>query len=263
MNEHFPFVNPPLPYAYDALEPYIDTQTMYFHHDRHLQRYVAELNAIIRDYPELQNLSLIELITQPEILPEEVRQPILDYAGGVYNHILYFNGMTNSLNRSPADELYPAIIRDFGTLEDFFNKYKQKALSVFGSGFAWLVVAPDGTLEIVTTRNQDSPIVDGYCIVMSMDVWEHAYYLRKYNDRASYIEDWFHVINWEVANELYKQCINTIQNTTGDTLEDVIIPEPETNFPSPDTQPTPDFEVPPAVVMNFKKSLFPLNPCIV
>lgn len=240
MNEHYPFVNPPLPYAYDALEPYIDTQTMYLHHDRHLQRYVVELNTILRNYPELQNLSLPELISNPENLPEEIRQGIINYGGGVYNHILYFNGMTNALNRSQAETLYPAIVRDFGTLEEFFNEYKRKALSVFGSGFAWLVVAPDGSLEIVTTRNQDTPLADGYCVVTGMDVWEHAYYLKRFNDRAAYIEDWFHVVNWEMADELYKQCMNNLENQRANapeqpadtlgapTAEEEPVPAPET-----------------------------------
>ena len=223
MNEHYPFVNPPLPYAYDALEPYIDTQTMYLHHDRHLQRYVAELNTILRDYPELQNMSLPELISHPENLPEEVRQAIINYGGGVYNHILYFNGMTNSMNRSQAEALYPALIQSFGTLEEFFNEFKRKALSVFGSGFAWLVVAPDGSLQIVTTPNQNTPLTDGYCIVAGIDVWEHAYYLKRFNDRAAYIEDWFHVVNWEMADELYKQCMNAVE--TRETPAPVLPPE--------------------------------------
>ena len=207
MNEHYPFVNPPLPYAYDSLEPYIDTQTMYIHHDRQLQRYVVELNTILRDYPELQNLSLEELLSNTESLPEEIRQSIINYGGGVYNHIIYFNGMINSQQRSQAETLYPIIVRDFGSAEDFFNEYKRKALSVFGSGYAWLVVDPNGTLSIVTTPNQNTPISFGFCVISGMDVWEHAYFLQRFNDRAAYIEDWFHVINWQQADERYKQCM--------------------------------------------------------
>lgn len=207
MNEHYPFVNPPLPYAYDALEPYIDTQTMYIHHDRQLQRYVVELNTILRDHPELQNWSLEELISNPNALPEDIRQPILNYGGGVYNHILYFNGMTNPMERSQADALYPVIIRDFGSIENFFNEFKKMALSVFGSGYAWLVVNPEGTLSFMTTPNQDTPLLYGFCVIAGIDVWEHAYFLKRYNDRAAYIEDWFHVINWEEADRRYKQCM--------------------------------------------------------
>lgn len=267
MNEHYPFVNPPLPYAYDALEPYIDTQTMYLHHDRHLQRYVLELNTILRDYPELQNMSLPELISQPENLPEEVRQAIINYGGGVYNHILYFYGMTNSMNRSQADNLYPALIQNFGTLEEFFNEFKRKALSVFGSGFTWLVVAPDGSLEIITTPNQNTPLTDGYCIVAGLDVWEHAYYLTRFNDRAAYIEDWFHVVNWAMADELYQQCINAIENRG----EAAPMPTPEQapvagpgQSPAPETSstvPIPETQ-PPAAPLLVTGPAMPLSPGI-
>ncbi|ADL05464.1 superoxide dismutase [Lacrimispora saccharolytica] len=208
MNEHYPFVNPPLPYAYDALEPYIDTQTMYLHHDRLQQRYVVNLNIILKDYPQLQSLSLEELISDPESLPAEVRQGIINNAGGVYNHIIYFSGMTNSMTRSQADELYPAIQQDFGSVEQFFDEFKKYALSVFGSGYAWLVLDSNGRLRFVTTANQNSPVTDGFCVIAGIDVWEHAYFLKRFNDRAAYIEDWFHVVSWEAADERYKACMN-------------------------------------------------------
>lgn len=208
MNEHYPFVNPPLPYAYDALEPYIDTQTMYLHHDRLQQRYVVNLNIILKDYPQLQSLSLEELISDPESLPAEVRQGIINNAGGVYNHIIYFSGMTNSMTRSQADELYPAIQQDFGSVEQFFDEFKKYSLSVFGSGYAWLVLDSNGRLRFVTTANQNSPVTDGFCVIAGIDVWEHAYFLKRFNDRAAYIEDWFHVVSWEAADERYKACMN-------------------------------------------------------
>ena len=208
MNEHYPFVNPPLPYAYDALEPYIDTQTMYLHHDRLQQRYVVNLNIILKDYPQLQSLSLEELISDPESLPAEVRQGIINNAGGGYNHIIYFSGMTNSMTRSQADELYPAIQQDFGSVEQFFDEFKKYALSVFGSGYAWLVLDSNGRLRFVTTANQNSPVTDGFCVIAGIDVWEHAYFLKRFNDRAAYIEDWFHVVSWEAADERYKACMN-------------------------------------------------------
>lgn len=208
MNEHYPFVNLPLPYPYDALEPYIDTQTMYLHHDRLQQRYVANLNAILRDYPQLQNMTLEELLSNPESLPEEARQGIINNGGGVYNHIIYFAGMTNSMTRSQAETLFPAIVESFGTVEQFFDEFKRYAMSVFGSGYAWLVVDPNGTLSFVTTPNQNSPISNGLCVIAGIDVWEHAYFLKRFNDRAAYIEDWFHVVSWEAADERYKLCIN-------------------------------------------------------
>ncbi len=208
MNEHYPFVNLPLPYPYDALEPYIDTQTMYLHHDRLQQRYVANLNAILRDYPQLQNMTLEELLSNPESLPEEARQGIINNGGGVYNHIIYFAGMTNSMTRSQAETLFPAIVESFGTVEQFFDEFKRYAMSVFGSGYAWLVVDPNGTLSFVTTPNQNSPISNGLCVIAGIDVWEHAYFLKRFNDRAAYIEDWFHVVSWEAADERYIACIS-------------------------------------------------------
>lgn len=207
MNEHFPFVNAPLPYKYDALEPYITTQTLYLHHDRIQQKNVQMLNEIINDYPWLQNKSLEELLSDPDSLPEEIRQSILDYGGGVYSHIIYFNGMTNSMTRFQADALYPAILRDFGNVENLFSEFKKAALSVFGSGNAWLTVDQDGRLMIVTAPDQDTPLSQNLCPIAVIDVWEHAYYLKNYNDRSAYIEDWFHVVSWEMADELYKKCL--------------------------------------------------------
>ncbi|HCD44629.1 MAG TPA: superoxide dismutase [Lachnoclostridium sp.] len=208
MNEHYPFVNLPLPYPYDALEPYIDTQTMYLHHDRLQQRYVANLNGILANYPQLQNKSLEELLSNTESLPSEVRQGIINNAGGVYNHTIYFFGMTNSMTRTQAEVLYPAIIQYFGTVEQFFDEFKRYALAIFGSGYAWLVVDSNGVLKIVTTPNQNSPISDGLCVIACIDCWEHAYFLKRFNDRAAYIEDWFHVVSWEAADDRYKACVN-------------------------------------------------------
>jgi len=211
MNEHYPFINPPLPYAYDALEPFIDTKTMHLHHDRHLQTYVDNLNATLEDYPELHSWSLEELIYNVNKLPEEIQESIIHNGGGVYNHIFYFNGMSNSETRSQAGMLYPAIIKDFGSVEQFYNEFISKALSVFGSGYAWLVVDSDGDLIIVTSANQDTPIPLELCPVLAIDVWEHAYYLKHYNKRVDYINDWFNVVDWQRAGELYENCIEADQ----------------------------------------------------
>ncbi len=207
MNEHYPFVNPPLPYAYDALEPYIDTKTMHLHHDRHLQTYVDNLNSALKDYPELHSWSLEQLIYNADRLPASIRQSVINNGGGVYNHIFYFNGMSNSETRSQAGILYNAIVRDFGSVEKFYDAFKKQALSVFGSGYAWLVVDQNGKLKIVTSANQDTPIAQNLCPVAGIDVWEHAYYLKHYNERAAYIDDWFNVVNWERSGELYKNCV--------------------------------------------------------
>lgn len=204
MNDHYPFVNPPLPYAYDALEPYLDTKTLQLHHDRHLQTYVDNLNKALKDYPELHSRSLEQLIYNADSLPAAIRQSVINNGGGVYNHIFYFNGMSDLKTRSQAGMLYKAIVRDFGSVENFCEAFKKQALSVFGSGYAWLVADQQGRLKIVTSANQDTPLAQNLCPLAVIDVWEHAYYLKHYNQRAAYIDNWFNIANWERAGELYK-----------------------------------------------------------
>ncbi len=211
MNEHYPFVNPPLPYPYDALEPFIDTKTMHLHHDRHLQTYVNNLNNALKDYPELHSWSLEQLIYNADRLPAAIQESVRNNAGGVYNHIFYFNGMSNSGTRARGGNLYPALIRDFGSIDQFYEEFKSKALSVFGSGYAWLVADQNGQLKIVTSANQNTPIVQNLCPVATIDVWEHAYYLKHYNERAAYIIDWFNVTDWERASEHYANCLARMQ----------------------------------------------------
>lgn len=209
MNERYPFVNPPLPYTYDMLEPYINIQTLYVHHDRISQQYVTNLNDLLKDYPELQTLSLAELLSSPEILPPEIRQSIIHNAGGVLNHIIYFYGMTPPTYIRTA-HLEPAIIRDFGTLENFFDTYKLHALSLLGPGYAWLVADQNGNLQILTTYYEQTPVSDNLCIVAGIDMWEHSYYLPHFNNRAAYVEDWFRVLDWEEMERRYENCINSI-----------------------------------------------------
>lgn len=208
MNEHYPFITPPLPYPYEALEPYISAQTLYLHHDMILKRYIQNLNTILNNYPELQNKSLEELISNPENLPPEIRQFVIENAGGAYNHIIYFNSMTYPTEHYPTTYLYPAIARDFGTVEHFFDEFKRKAVSVFGIGYAWLVTDSSGHLQIVTTTGENSPVTDGLCVLAGIDLWEHSYYLDHFTNRNSYIEDWFLVLNWQEADERLKNCIS-------------------------------------------------------
>ncbi len=201
MNEHYMFVNPPLPYAYNALEPFIDEKTMMLHHDRHLQTYVDNLNNILKDYPEYQNLSLEELLIFINSLPTSIQTPIKNNAGGVYNHIFYFNNLQNPNTKQPPDPLSKYIMNSFGSFDAFKKEFTQKALSVFGSGYAWLVLDSFGRLKIITTANQDTPFIYNLCPLLNIDVWEHAYYLKHYNKRADYINDWFNVVNWTNVNK--------------------------------------------------------------
>ena len=206
MNEHYPFENPPLPYAYDALEPYIDTRTMHLHHDRHLQTYVDNLNKALKDYPALHSWSLEQLLIDADRLPAAIQTPVKNNGGGVYNHIFYFNGLSNTDTRHQAGALYSAIVRDFGSPQQFYSAFKDAALAVFGSGYAWLVTDKTGKLSIIKLANQNTPIAKGLCPIAAIDVWEHAYYLKHYNERAAYIDDWFQVADWSRAGALYSMC---------------------------------------------------------
>lgn len=203
MNQHYKFVNPPLPYAYNAMEPFIDTKTMELHHDRHLQTYVDNLNNILKDYPKYQSLSLEELIVYAHSFPDSIRISLLNNAGGVYNHIFFFSILKNPSAITPPNPLLNFIVSSFGSFDNFKQAFTNAALSVFGSGYAWLVLDAFGNLKIITTANQDTPLSLNMCPLLNIDVWEHAYYLKNYNKRIDYINNWFNIINWEqVENNL-------------------------------------------------------------
>ena len=208
MTDHYKFENTPLPYGYDALEPYIDSQTMQLHHDKHLQTYIDNLNNALKDYPRLQTLTLGELILSAPRLPKAIGTPIARNAGGVYNHRFYFEGIEPPAEQSMNGALEVILDKTFGGYDAFREKFKVAALAVFGSGYAWLVTDRQGRLSIITTANQETPLTRGMCPVLNIDVWEHAYYLKHYNKRTDYIDDWFHVINWSAANSRYLACIN-------------------------------------------------------
>lgn len=206
MTDTYPFQNTPLPYAYDSLEPYIDRKTMELHHDKHLQTYIDNLNNALADSKTLQGLSLEQLLLVANLLPSAMGTAIKNNAGGVYNHRFYFEGLSPEGNRVPVGSLADAIERTYGGFDAFQKRLQAAALSVFGSGYAWLVADPKGMLQIITTPNQDTPLPQNQCPILNVDVWEHAYYLKHYNRRADYLADWFPVVNWEKANERYQNC---------------------------------------------------------
>ena len=206
MNQHYKFVNAPLPYSYNAMEPYIDEKTMYLHHDKHLQTYIDNLNNALSQYPEFQTWTLEQLLVNVPSLPTALQTAVTNNGGGVFNHQFYFSNLTNPAPSQPVGLLAESINMEFGSFQDFQNQFKTAALSVFGSGYAWLVVNAVGQLAIITTKNQDTPLPLGMCPVLNLDVWEHAYYLKHYNLRGDYIDDWFHVVNWENANSSYRRC---------------------------------------------------------
>lgn len=203
-NSYYPFINTPLPYSYDALEPFIDEETMYLHHDRHLQTYIDNLNRFLEEHPSLQKFSLEELLSIWRRLPCHLQTPLRNNAGGVYNHRFYFDSMTPPGSSCSAPRLFEAMSCQFGSPENFRSQFKEAALSVFGSGYAWLVL-DRGRLKIVTSANQNTPLTCSRTLILNIDVWEHAYYLKHYNLRADYIDDWFRVVNWKMAENRYTE----------------------------------------------------------
>ncbi len=206
--ETYPFVVRPLPYEYDALIPVLDEETLHFHHDKHYKTYVDNLNNILADYPELQKMSLEELLTDIEELPAAAQTPIRNNGGGVYNHELYFDAMKSPVGQEPDGALSEAINRDFGSYKQWKEQMKQAAVSKFGSGWAWLVTDGTGKLSILQTANQDVPDLKEYTPIFPVDVWEHAYYLQYQNRRADYVEGWFDLINWRKAAKRYEDAVS-------------------------------------------------------
>ena len=197
--ETYPFRLPELPYAYHALEPFIDQRTMYFLHDKHLKTHIDNLNNALEAYPEYQTWTLEELLTRLPELPEELRTPVRNNGGGVYNHEMYFHLM------APAGQPFSTEVAEaFGGEDNWNRQMKAAALGQFGSGFAWLVRDTTGALKIIALPNQDNPLTIGLQPILPLDVWEHAYYLKHQNLRSDYIDDWFHVINWNAV----EQCLN-------------------------------------------------------
>lgn len=206
MFEHYPFENRPLPYACDAMNPYIDEKTMRLHHDKHLQTYIDNLNRALAQYPQFQRWTLEQLILGVPSLPDEIQTAVRNNAGGVFNHRFYFDNLKNPSEGQPRGVLRAAIDLQYGSFPRFKDEFQKAALSVFGSGYAWLVVDATGALRIITTPNQETPLTLGMCPVLVVDVWEHAYYLKHFNMRADYIADWFAVVNWEQAERNYRKC---------------------------------------------------------
>ena len=191
---------PPLPYDYSALEPYIDEQTMHIHHDKHHAAYVTNLNKTLESAPALQGKSLEELLANLSAVPDGIRQAVINNGGGVYNHTVFWGFMAPKAGGEPTGEVATAINAAFGNFAAFKDKLSNAGMTRFGSGWAWLVFDKDGKLAITSTANQDSPISVGQKILLGVDVWEHAYYLKYQNRRADYLAAWWNVVNWaEVA----------------------------------------------------------------
>ena len=196
----------PLPYSYDALEPYIDAKTMETHFSKHHLGYINKLNEIITG-TELEKLTIEEILKSLDL----ENKPLRNNAGGYYNHNLYFSNLTSKSSGEPTGSLNTAINKDFGSFSDFKNQFIEAANKQFGSGWAWLVTDKTGTLSIVTTANQDNPLMPNIGVsgtpILALDVWEHAYYLKYQNKRNNYLEAFFKVINWKVVQKRYDESV--------------------------------------------------------
>ena len=190
---------PSLPYAFDALEPHIDAQTMQIHHGKHHQTYVNNLNAALESHPDLQGKSVEDLIKDLNALPEAIRTAVRNNGGGHANHSLFWTLMAPNAGGAPTGKIAEVINGQFGGFDGFKEQFAKAATGRFGSGWAWLV-SSSGKLVIESTANQDSPIMEGKKPILGLDVWEHAYYLKYQNRRPDYIDAWWNVVNWpEVA----------------------------------------------------------------
>jgi len=196
------FTLPDLPYDFNALEPHIDARTMEIHHDKHHATYVQKLNDALKDQPELQTKEIDDLLKNLGDLPKDIQTPVRNNGGGHANHSLFWQIMSPDGGGEPDGELADAIVDAFGGFDEFKDRFKQTAVTRFGSGWAWLCNDSDG-LHICSTANQDSPVSDGHVPILGLDVWEHAYYLNYQNKRPDYIDAWWNVVNWDEVARRY------------------------------------------------------------
>ena len=195
---------PTLPYAYDALEPHIDKETMTLHHDKHHQAYVTNLNAAIEKHPELGSKTPEELIKNLDAIPEDIRPAVRNNGGGHVNHSMFWEIMKPGGGGTPTGPLADAINTTFGNLDALKTAFNDAGVKRFGSGWTWLVKTADGKLAVVSTANQDNPISEGHTPIMGNDVWEHAYYLKYNNRRPEYLAAWWNTVNWEVITKRFE-----------------------------------------------------------
>ncbi len=192
----YPYVLPKLLYSYDALEPYIDKQTMEIHYTKHHQAYIDNLNKALEQYPDLQKKMLVDLLKEIDQVPEAIRTTVRNNGGGHYNHSLFWRYITPCIGQGPLTKVSAALESEYGTFDAFKELFIAKAKSVFGSGWAWLCADKNKKMVIISSANQDAPIMTGYEPILGLDVWEHAYYLKYQNKRPDYIAAWWSLIDW-------------------------------------------------------------------
>ena len=195
---------PPLPYAYNALEPTIDEETMHLHHDKHHQAYVNNLNAAIEKHPELGSKAPEELLKDLSSIPEDIKAAVRNNGGGHVNHTMFWEIMKPSGGGAPTGKLADAITAAFGSFDALKAAFNDAGVKRFGSGWTWLVKTSDGKLAVVSTANQDNPMSEGHFPIMGNDVWEHAYYLKYQNKRPDYLAAWWNTVNWDAINARFE-----------------------------------------------------------
>lgn len=198
------FKLPELDYSYDALEPHIDARTMEIHHSKHHQGYTDKLNKALKDQGDLKNKDIEDILSNIETLPNDIKTAVRNNGGGYYNHLLFWEMMSPDSKKKPEGDLLEKIEKTFGSFDKFKQEFTNAAKTRFGSGWAWLILN-NGDLEITSTPNQDSPLMEGKKILLGLDVWEHAYYLKYQNKRPDYIEAFWNVINWDYISQRYEK----------------------------------------------------------
>ncbi len=194
---------PKLPYGFADLEPFIDARTMEIHYTKHHQTYTDKFNAALDIHPALYEKSVEELLTHLDTVPQDIRMAVRNHGGGYYNHSLFWQYMSPHPSGEPDNDFRTALTRDFGSFDTFKDIFYKTATNHFGSGWAWLTMSPDKKLSVIGTQNQDNPISEGQQVLLGIDVWEHAYYLKYQQKRADYIDAWWHTIDWNHVTQNY------------------------------------------------------------
>ncbi len=191
---------PQLPYNYNTLEPYIDEKTIEIHHSKHHQAYIDKLNIALQKHPDLFEKSIKELLKNINSVPEDIRTAVKNNGGGHFNHTLFWENLSPNSPKEPKGELKEAINNKFGSFENFKKEFTEQATLHFGSGWTWLCIEPNNELIIISTKNQNCPLSEGLTPILTIDLWEHSYYLKYQNRRPEYIEAWWNIVNWEKIN---------------------------------------------------------------
>lgn len=205
----YPFVLPPLPYAYNDLEPHIDTQTMNIHHTKHHQAYVDNLNKAIEECPKYKEYTLEDLLANLDNLPSSIKDQVKNNGGGHFSHMLFWDSLS-PISQNPSAKVVEEINKNFGSFENFKKTFTQKALVHVGSGWIWLCVSSNKNLEILVTLNHETPLAKGLFPILVLDLWEHAYYLKYQNRRPEYVATWWNIINWENVDKLYQKAAHSL-----------------------------------------------------